>query len=41
MVERQEEFNADINLLMSVEMWYLHHIKDGVPHDINGPWLGD
>jgi hypothetical protein len=28
MVARQEEFNAHINLLMSVEVCYLHHIKN-------------
>jgi hypothetical protein len=29
------------NLLMSFEVWYLHHVKNGGPRDVHGPWLGD
>jgi hypothetical protein len=41
MVARQEDFNADINLLMLSEVGNLHHIQDYRSCDLLNPWLGD
>jgi hypothetical protein len=41
MEARNQDFNADVNLLMPIEMWYLHHVKNGGHCDVHGPRLGD
>jgi hypothetical protein len=41
MEARQEEFNARVNLMMSVEVCNLHHIQDGRSCDLLDPRLGN
>jgi hypothetical protein len=41
MVAQQEDFNARVNLLMSVEVGDLHDVLDHQSHDLLDPWLGN
>jgi hypothetical protein len=41
MVSQQEDFNTSVNLLMSVEVGYLHYIQDRGLRELLYPRLGD
>jgi hypothetical protein len=41
MESKQQELNGHINLSMSSKVWYLRHVQDSGPRDVNGPRLGD
>jgi hypothetical protein len=41
MEAQQQELNSHVNLLVPLEMWYLHHVQDSGPHDVHSLHMGD